>query len=429
MFIRGLCHLGLATGIAMMPIVPATADSIPQTAAVDETVAPATVPGWQEFVERLGTLPDRMLAKLPEEMRSDPQIQQEVARLALESLASSTLATLGGDPDAPQFLPSLGQVLNVGQPNADTIYRSAAIAPEGTYRLTGKRGSLSLAVLVQVVPQGTAGAGMRSHLNLADVHVDDEGRFDVLVGPKRPEGYTGDWWQLEPGARQIMIRMVSSDWSREVDPTLSIERVDTPLGRSRPPAATLETRLRRLPQLVDTMALMFGGHVEKLRKDGYLNRFKVLDVGFGALAEQFYYEGAYELAEDEALIVESDVPATCDYRSLILTNELYETTDWYNNHSSLNGVQADVDPDGRLRIVVSERDPGVKNWLDTAGYPRGVIQGRWTGCDTQPIPKVTKVKVAQVMESLPDGVATVTPDERQKIMRERRRALQERPLW
>ena len=86
------------------------------------------------------------------------------------------------------------------------------------------------------------------------------------------------------------------------------------------------------------------------------------------------------------------IPAKCDYRSLILTNELYETTDWVNNHSSLNGAQAAPDPDGKLRIVVSPRDPGVRNWLDTAGYPTGVIQGRWTGCDSQPIPTTKKVK-------------------------------------
>lgn len=123
------------------------------------------------------------------------------------------------------------------------------------------------------------------------------------------------------------------------------------------------------------------------------------------------------------------MPTKCDYRSLILTNEIYETTDWYNNHSSLNGAQAAPDPDGKLRIVVSAKDPGARNWLDTAGYPRGIIQGRWTGCDSQPIPTVTKVKARDVLKTLPKGVATVTREERQKILRERRRALLERPHW
>jgi hypothetical protein len=226
-----------------------------------------------------------------------------------------------------------------------------------------------------------------------------------------------------------MIRMVSTDWSGEVEPTLSIERLDIAPERPRPSAEKLEAALRGFVQGSEFMALMFVDHHEKLRAEGYINSVKAYDVGMGALDGQFYYEGAYDLGDDEALIVESDVPKTCMYRSLILTNELYETTDWYNNHSSLNKAQAAPDPDGKLRIVISARDPGVKNWLDTAGHPRGVIQGRWTGCDSQPMPTVTRVPLADLRKHLPADVATVTREEREAIIRERRRALLERPLW
>lgn len=414
----GLAAIALAT----LPIAARAADR-------PEKNEGSSVAGWQEFVDSLETLPDRMLAKLPKNMRDDPQIRQEVARLALESLATSTLEAIGGDGDAPQFLPSIGQVLNVGQPNADTIYRSARLSPGGSYRLRGQAGTLNHSVIAQVVPQGAPGAGARSHLFLSDLNTDENGRFDVIVSPRRPDGYDGDWWELNPVANRLMMRMVGSDWSEEVEPTISIERIDKPVGRPRPAAKELEQRLRALPGQVDFMALMFVDHVEQLRQEGFVNKLKVFDVAFGALEGQFYYEGAYDLADDEALIIESAVPKTCKYRSLILTNEIFETTDWYNNHSSLNGDQAQPDGDGRLRIVVSAKDPGVSNWLDTAGHPRGVVQGRWTGCDSQPIPEVRKVKVAEVMQHLPADTAVVSPEERQEILRERRRALLERPHW
>lgn len=394
-------------------------------AAAQAQGATAAVPGWQELVESLRTLPDRMLAKLPEAQRRDPQIQQEVARLALESVASQTLGIIGADGDAPQFLPSIGQVLNIGQPNADTIYRSAVLTPGGSYRIRGERGSLNRAVAAQIVP----GKAIRDHLEINDLKVDADGRFDVLLSAERPAGYTGDWWQLNPAAAMLMLRLVSQDWSREVDPTLSIERVDRPIGRTRVGSEVLESRLRKLPQQIDYLALMFVDNHEKLRTAGYINKVKQLKLDFGALAGQFYYEGAYELADDEALIVESPLPTKCDYRSIILTNEIYETIDWYNNHSSLNAAQAPADPDGKLRIVVSARDPGAKNWLDTAGHPRGIIQGRWTGCDSEPLPEVKKVKVKDVLRHLPKGVETVTPAQRQDILRERRRALLERKVW
>jgi len=119
------------------------------------------------------------------------------------------------------------------------------------------------------------------------------------------------------------------------------------------------------------------------------------------------------------LIVEAKVPAKCVYRSLILTNELYETTDWYNNYSSLNDSQAKPDKDGVLRIVVSATDPGVPNWVDTAGYPRGLVQGRWTHCNSSPVPSVRKVAFTEVRTQLPSDTPIVTPAQREALIRER----------
>jgi hypothetical protein len=273
------------------------------------------------------------------------------------------------------------------------------------------------------------GSNSRPHLDLADLKTDADGRYSVLLAATRPEGYEDDFWALEPTTRRIMLRIVSSDWSHEEQPTVTIERVSGAPGWKRTPAADLTAKLKGLPQAIATIAPMFVARVQELADEGYVNKFKVMVPPEGALASQFYYDGVFEIADDEALIVESEVPATCRYRSLILTNALYETIDWTNNHSSLNAAQAAPDSDGTLRIVVSAKDPGVKNWLDTAGYPRGIIQGRWTGCDSQPIPRLTKVKFKDLAKALPRDVARVTPEEREAIVRERLRASQERALW
>ena len=105
MSIRRYWPAGLAAVVlAALPFaVRAQGSAAPLPAASPSS---SGVPGWGEFAESLRTLPDRMLAKLPVSMRSDPQVQQEVARLALEALATSTLETIGGDGDAPVFLPS-----------------------------------------------------------------------------------------------------------------------------------------------------------------------------------------------------------------------------------------------------------------------------------------------------------------------------------
>jgi len=80
-------------------------------------------------IDGLKTLPERMLARLPGAMRRDPQLQQEVGRVALASLAYAAIDAIGGDGDHPVFLPASGPILNIGQPNADTVCRVARWRP------------------------------------------------------------------------------------------------------------------------------------------------------------------------------------------------------------------------------------------------------------------------------------------------------------
>lgn len=177
--------------------------------------------------------------------------------------------------------------------------------------------------------------------------------------------------------------------------------------------------------------MAFIDHVEGLRKQGYENKLKEFDVNsnLGGLTGQFYYEGAYLLAAGEALILEAKVPARCGYYSTILTNDIFETTDWVNNHSSLNDAQSHVDADGVLRIVIAATDPGIVNWLDTGGYPAGVVQGRWTDCSEQPIPTLKLVKFRDLARYLPQTSARISRLDRDKTLRERRADFLLRRQW
>ncbi len=421
----------LGAALLLGQLSPVVAKEVESVSA--QGSAQSSLPGWDAFLDGLRDLPQQMTALLPPELRDDPQVQQEIGRLALEALAARTISAIGADPDRPVFLPHLNETLNIFQPNSDTIYRGAQVAPGGTYRLRGKLGSLRMARLAQMADSPDDSATIRPPVNhdLKTLKVDADGRYDVIISPTRPENYAGDWWPLAPGTVSLMVRLVSSDWAKEVDPTLSIERLDVPASRPRPPAADLQKRLESLAQSTSATAKFLLPVPAKLRADGYINKMQVFDVGtsLGGLAGQFYYQGAYEIAGNEALILEAKVPSQCLYYSTILTNDIFETTDWVNNQSSLNDAQSIVDPDGILRIVISGKDPGVPNWLDTAGYPRGVVQGRWTECNAQPIPTLKKVRLSDIRKHLHPKTATVTLAERDQILRDRRAAYQQRIRW
>lgn len=423
----------LLTGILLSAAFLAT----PLPAAEPPTKATATagplVPGWNHFSDRLRDLAPRALGKLPDRLREDPHIQQEVGRLLLEALAAGSIAALATDGDHPMFYPSLGFLLNIFQPNADTIYRNADITPGGSYRLRGRAGTTSMALIgtFGAAQAGPGAVNASAYYDLNSLKTDADGRYDVLLSPVKPEGYTGDWWKLDPNVSRLLLRLVAQDWSKERDPTISIERVDAPAPRPRPPAHALEQRLADLPAAVERQALFLIDHVEGLRRDGFVNKLRQWDVvsGFGGVFGQFYYEGAFALKDDEALLLETEMPQGCLYASLLLTNDIFETIDWYNNHSSLNAAQWQVGRDGKLRVVVSAKDPGVQNWLDTAGHATGVVQGRWTGCSATPIPSARKVPLEELPKLLPADTARISLPERDRLLRDRRSQFQQRPLW
>ncbi len=388
---------------------------------------------WEKLVDELRPLGDAMRTRVPERLRSDPQTMAESMRLLLAGLARASSDALVGDRRHPIFVPELNIAQNIFQPNADTIYKSAIIEKGGSYLLRGDRGTVRMIILAQMGPD-TLRTGQHSPLlgqtDFDDLTVGEDGSFELVISPERPAGYTGNWAALDPQCEKIMVRIVSCDWGAEREPRFGIARLDVDDAKGRPSADDLHAAFDEMPFITRVCALAFPIHVEELRNEGYLNKLKIFDVSqMSGLKGQFYYEGAYELADDEALISEVRVPQSYRYWSIILTNELYETTDWYNNQASLNDVQGVVDPDGVFRTVISSRDPGVHNWLDTSGYPAGAIQGRWFEASEKPMPTIRKVKIDDVLSHLPEATRRVSPQERSEALRDRRLAAQMRIIW
>lgn len=388
---------------------------------------------WEKLVDELRPLGDAMRARVPERLRGNPQIMAESMRLLLAGLARASSDALVGDRRHPMFVPELNIAQNIFQPNADTIYKSAIIEKGGSYLLRGDRGTVRMIILAQMGPD-TLRTGQHSPLlgqvDFDDLDIGDDDSFELVVSPERPAGYTGNWAELNPQCEKFMVRIVSCDWGAEREPRFGIARLDIDDAKGRPTAGQLQAAFDEMPFIARVCALAFPTHVEELRNEGYLNKLKIFDVSqMSGLKGQFYYEGAYELAEDEALISEVPVPQSYRYWSIILTNELYETTDWYNNQASLNDAQGIVDPDGVFRTVISARDPGVHNWLDTSGYESGAIQGRWFEASEKPMPTLRKVKIGDVLSHLPESTRRVSRQERSEALRDRRLAAQMRIIW
>ena len=123
-------------------------------------------------------------------------------------------------------------------------------------------------------------------------------------------------------------------------------------------------------------------------------------AAMGAAAENRPVIGSWKLAPDEALVIEVTPPEGL-YWSFSLGNAWWETIDYGNRQSSLNGHQAVVDSDGMVRVVVAHHDPGVANWLDTAGHREGAIILRCVRTESAPVPTCTVVPFDRVADGCP----------------------------
>ena len=155
----------------------------------------------------------------------------------------------------------------------------------------------------------------------------------------------------------------------------------------------------------------------------------------GGLATQFSSAGHFDLGEDQAMIV--TVPAAgrdvAPYQGIQLGSMWYVSLDYINHQTSLTADQARIDPDRRLRFVISERDPGVANWLELTGRRRGYVQIRWQrltrDLTEEDGPRVEVVPFDRIAERLPYyDQARVSPPQWRERIAARQAAVAERML-
>lgn len=386
---------------------------------------------WSSYVDLI-----KAAAEVEKELwlPGDENLRAALFRQFAMNLSQGYFLYFQSTPDHPDWMPFENSVF-LAQPNPDAVYYWAPVRGDGTYLVTGQRGTSPVAGFAtgnKIIGTSDQSGGGFNNYDLNDLDINADGTFEVIFSSERPEGYAGNWLYLHPETDFILTRQFSYNWGEEVDVRLSIERLD--VAPAKPPISIEETD-RLLREL-------FGGYVKRLsalcqwlvkraRDRGvhemWLHDFS--DLGNGGDWPQAYFECAYDLASDEALILETELPEERVYWNVQVIDALWNQVDLVNRQTSLNGHQARIDSDGKFRAVLSLEDPGIDNWLDTAGNQQGMLIGRWYRCSSHPLPVLKKVKLAQVRDHLPPDTPTVSADQRAEALRIRRRGAQLRRRW
>jgi len=225
-----------------------------------------------------------------------------------------------------------------------------------------------------------------------------------------------------------MTRYRSYDWENEVDPAMSIECLDPTGLKQRLTPEEILGRIDHMAWMPARCQKLFYAMQNDIKAKVGINAFDPVKLG-GSFTRQVYLPAVYELEDDEALIIETDLPEVRRYWNFQLNDPYLNATEYVYRLSSTNGHFAKVSSDGKFRAVISLEDPGVPNWLDPAGFKQGTIYGRWYDCDSCPTPSLKRVKFSELREHLPADTPTITSEERAEELRRRVRACQRRRRW
>jgi hypothetical protein len=285
--------------------------------------------------------------------------------------------------DFPYFVASTGPYTKMGLDNPDTLYFHSYVRDDATYVVTGQRGSTT-DLSFQVLKGDYSPVDVPGSLTAFDdrsIDINADGSFELRFGPAGDAGGNEkNYFPLGPGSQMLVVREVYSDWDTERRGTITIRRAGYEGKAPAPPGKdALAKRYSTAGKILKSRLKTFLAFPEWFYLNLPVNTLTEPRRTPGGLSSQFSSVGHYELAEDQAMII--TVPNAgkeiAPYQGLQLGSLWYISLDYINHQTSLTADQARTDPDGRQRFVISERDPGVANWLETTGHRRGYIQFRW----------------------------------------------------
>lgn len=464
--------------------MPEHAYKDPATAAAADTLRDA----WDELLGKIGearnAIDDPELWAPP----ASPRTLAEGYRYVLGYLYGSIARSFGPTFENPYFVRAIQPLNRSTIDNADAIYLTAPIDGNCSYTIRGRAGDTSIwrgetapegvrkapHYVIFEAPSGFSGdsgslkemkRGSRANCALLDstkIQVDENGRFEILLAPEKPEGYEGNFMHThttrkrkqEDGseierkyvAQQVMLRELFCDWENEDLLDLFIYRNDR-LGLPVPEydPKTASQQMRRAGEITRNQVHFWNefyavvceaygkikGEGERFMPRNSFNTPNAASLATaGGMATNVYCGGMFELEPDEALIVELNQPVEPVYLGFHLGNLWGESLEFASHQSSLNGLQGHRDDDNVYRYVIAHDDPGVANWVDTTGQPEGYISVRWAypekPMDNLPWATGKRVKFSDIASHLPADIKRITPEERRHQIAIRQEHVQRR---
>ena len=303
------------------------------------------------------------------------------------------------DPRAPVLHRVVGETTKMGADNPDNFYLTAVLDGTFEYKITGRRNDIAYLSFGTQAGHYGQGGGLppTGYIESDDIDIDADGCFELVLSSTPQEG---NWLPMTPETGALVVRQTYSDRNAETPAELAIKRINCASDEARPShltAAALDDGLRNAGSLVMGAPLLFAKWARDFQKHtNKLPRFDP-DVSLAAGGDPniAYYHSHWALGPDEALVIEA-TPPECELWNFQLNNYWMESLDYRHFTIHTNNHLASYEADGSVRIVVAHTDPGLANWITTAGHSSGTMCFRWVRAAEHPQPSCRVVKHASL---------------------------------
>jgi len=307
-----------------------------------------------------------------------------------------------------------------GIDNPDSVYRVIPISGEERYEIRGQVGEHRMTE--NYFTLWDANMGTVNVLNGRTMQVDSDGSYTITVDAEPANGRPNHV-QTSAEAHEFYIRDVLLDWGRDDPNHIEVQRLGGPPAT---PARTLDQQAQATAAMMEYFANFTG----KLSHGVYkmpANHFNLAWSAdkIGAMRNQVYVMGRFDLAPDEAFVVDLN-DGGAEYFTVPLSNVWGTTLDICDRTGSLNKAQSVPNDDGTYTYVIAPADPGVANWIDSDGLREGILTLRMaefgaTGPREDLGARGRVVKLDQLDAEVPT-LRRVTPAERAAELADRRKA-------
>ena len=299
---------------------------------------------------------------------------------------------LESDAEHPRFTPLASPTRKILGDNVDSRYFFTAINGARAYRIRGRRGNdvyLSFCIYGGK-PDGEWSDRVVANVSQRDITFGADGSFELTLSPDAPPPGAMNWVKLDNDAVCVISREYYTDIDAAQPAYFSIEPVQTTV----PPAPLtddlLAARLRAVTTFIrETINFAPIPPLPMVNQLLPPMPWSPTVRGWGT-PDNIYALGAFELEPDQAIVIAGRSPR-CTYWGVQLWNRYMQSLDYRYHRVSINHAQAVLEPDGSWRVIIAYRDPGVPNWLDTAGHREGLFFCRWLQAEEFPEPPTCTV--------------------------------------